>query len=211
MSPNPPRESARYLRACQDPFWQQVFAAELNYLQRHLRPGDRILSVGCGPALIEGGLVEHGFSVVGLDISQEAIAGAPDTLRTVVAPAEKMPFADATFDVVLFIVSLQFVDNVRQALIETTRVLKADGRVIVMLLNTGSAFYKAKTIQPGSYVGKLKHHHMEALEAAVAENFVTDSEYFLGITGDRIFVSSDPEVAALYVLRGQKRGTSQQD
>jgi ubiquinone/menaquinone biosynthesis C-methylase UbiE len=89
-------EAARYLQACQNPFWKQVFAAEHDYLRQHLRPGDEILSVGCGPALIERGLVEHGFAVVGLDVSREAIAGATDTLRTVVAPAEKLPFADGT-------------------------------------------------------------------------------------------------------------------
>lgn len=209
MNINPPpdqvSESARYLRACQDPFWQQVFAVELDYLRQHLRPGDKILSVGCGPAFIEAGLAEYGFAVTGLDVSREAIASAPDTLRTVVAPAEKMPFADAAFDVVLFIVSLQFVDNYRQALTEAARVLIVDGRIIAMLLNTGSAFYKTKSIQPDSYVGKLKHHNMGALQSAVAENFVTDGEYFLGIADGRILDSNDPDVAALYVVRGQKK------
>ena len=203
-------ESARYLRACQDPFWQQVLAAELDYLRQHLRSGDKIFSVGCGPAFIEAGLAEHGFSVVGLDVSRQAIAGAPDILRTVVAPAEKMPFAAAAFDVVLFIVSLQFVDNYRQALAEAARVLNADGRIIAMLLNTGSAFYQAKSIQPDSYVGKLKHYNMGALQSAVAETFVTDGEYFLGIADGRIFDSNDPAVAALYVVRGQKRGKTNQ-
>lgn len=197
-------EAARYLQACKNPFWRQVFAAELEYLLRHLRPGDEVLSVGCGPAIIEGGLAEHGFSIVGLDVSQDAIACVPDAVRTIVAPAEKMPFEEGVFDVVLFIVTLQFVENYRQALAEARRVLRPGGRVIVMLLNPVSNFFNAKHREVDSYVSHIKHLDLSALEATIAEHFVIDSEYFLGISDDRVFVSTDPAVAALYVVRGQK-------
>lgn len=203
---NSARETDRYLQACQKPFWRQVFAAECDYLRQHLLPEDKILSVGCGPAIIESGLVEHGLSVVGLDVSQAALACAPDTLRILIADAEKMPFDAEQFDVVLFMVSLQFVGNYRQALRESARVLKPGGRVMAMLLNPGSAFFKAKQAQADSYVCHIKHLDLSALEATIAENLVTESEYFLGISGDRVFVSTDPAVAALYVVRGEKGG-----
>ena len=197
-------ETARYLQACKNPFWRQVFKAELDYLLRHLRPGDEILSVGCGPAVIEKGLAEHGFSILGLDVSQEAIACAPDTLRTVVASAEKMPFADSEFEVVLFIVSLQFVENYRQALAEARRVLRPGGRVIAMLLNPASNFFQAKSAQVDSYVRKIRHSNLVDLEAAIAEGFEAQGEYFLGILDQRIFPSHDPGTAVLYVIRGIK-------
>jgi ubiquinone/menaquinone biosynthesis C-methylase UbiE len=123
-----------------------------------------------------------------------------------VAPAEQLPFADAVFDVVLFIVSLQFVENYRQAMSEARRVLKPAGRMIALLLNPASAFFKAKSILPDSYVGKIKHVDLRALESAVAEKFVADSEYFLGIIDERVFASDDPSVAALYAIRGHKMG-----
>lgn len=47
-------ESALYLASCQSPFWRKAFAAELDYLLRHLRVEDRVLSVGCGSAIISG-------------------------------------------------------------------------------------------------------------------------------------------------------------
>ena len=197
-------EAARYLQACKDPFWQQVFKAELDYLLHRLRPEDKILSVGCGPAIIESGLAEHGFSVVGLDVSQEAIACAPDTLRTLAADAENMPFEAAQFHVVLFIVSLQFIKNYRQALRETARVLLPGGRVIAMLLNPISDFFKAKQAEADSYVGKIKHIDLMALEGSIAEHFVTESEYFLGISGKSLIADMDPRVAALYVIRGKR-------
>jgi SAM-dependent methyltransferase len=198
------REAAGYLRACQNPFWQQVFAAELDYLRQHLRPGDEILSVGCGPALIERGLMEHGFAVVALDVSPEAIAGAPDILRTIVAPAEKLPFADAAFDVVLFIVSLQFVENDRQALSEARRVLRPGGRMIAMLLNPASAFFKRKQAEGDSYVGRIRHTDLHELESVSAEGFEVQGEFFLGIADNRVFSSREPGTAALYVIQGIK-------
>lgn len=195
-------EAASYLQACQNPFWQQVFAAELAYLRQHLRPGDEILSVGCGPALIEHSLAEYGFVVTGLDVSPQAIIGAPDTLRTVVAPAEQLPFAAAAFDVVLFIVSLQFIENYRQALSEASRVLRPGGRMIAMLLNPASAFFKRKQVETDSYVRRIRHTDLRKLESAIAERFESQGEFFLGIADGRVFPSREPETAALYVLRG---------
>jgi ubiquinone/menaquinone biosynthesis C-methylase UbiE len=143
--------------------------------------------------------------VLGLDVSQEAIACAPDSVRTIVAPAEKMPLADANFDVVLFIASLQFIENYRQALSETRRVLRPGGRVIAMLLNPASAFYKRNQAEPNSYMHWIRHTDLHKLEAAVAEGFEIQGEFFLGIADDRIFPSRDPETSALYVVEVIKR------
>lgn len=195
-------DSQRYLRACRSKFWSQVFAAESEYLLQHLHPGDKILSVGCGPAHIEGGLGEKGFFVVGMDISHGALAVAPGALKPILACAEKMPFADAAFDVVLFIVSLQFVENEWQAVAETARVLRPGGRIVAMLLNPASAFYRRKQTETDSYVHGIRHIDLCELESAIAERFETRSEFILGIDGPRIFPSTDPETAALYVVRG---------
>jgi len=197
-------ESERYLASCQSPFWRKIFAAELEYLLRHLRVEDRVLSVGCGPAIIESGLSAQGIAVTGLDVSREALACAPDSLRTIVAPAEKMPIEDSAFDAVLFIVSLQFMEDYRLALAEAARVLRPKGRIIVMLLNPASVFFHSKMAESDSYVGKIRHTDLSELETAMAERFSVQGEYFLGIVGQDIFPCADPGVAALYVLRGNK-------
>ncbi len=198
-------EAVRYRAACESAFWQKVFAAELAYLLPHLRPDDRIISVGCGPAILEGALAGQGFNVVGLDVSQEALCCAPDRVRTVVGSAEAMPFADASGDLVLFIASLQFIGDYRAALREAARVLKPDGRLIALLLNPASSFFKARYGNETSYVRKLKHTDLLAIEQAAADWFDTQGEYFLGILGDELCASVDPATAALYVLRGTKR------
>ena len=198
-------ETAQYLKSCKSEFWQKVFAAELDYLLQRLTPGDEILSVGCGPAHIESGLAAHGFMVVGLDVSREALACAPDSVRSVVAAAEEMPFPDAAFDVVLYIVSLQFIENYRTALEQTAQILKPGGRIIAMLLNPTSEFFKTRYASENSYVRKLRHTNLQGLEQVAAEWFDIQGEYFLGIDGEELFDSADSITAALYVIKGVKK------
>jgi len=201
-------EADRYRAACEKTFWQAVFAAELEFLLRYLRPKDAILSVGCGPAVIEGALLDRGFSVVGLDVSAQALQGAPDGLRTVAARAEEMPFAAGSFDVVISIVSLQFIENYQAAIAKIAQVLHPGGRVIVMLLNPRSRFFQGKQAEPDSYVRKIRHTNLALLERELAGHFALEGEYFLGVDGTEIFPSQDPATAALYVLRGVRGGTS---
>lgn len=205
---NQETEAARYRAACESTFWQAVFAAELEYLLRYLRPEDAILSVGCGPAVIEGALLDRGFSVVGLEVSAEALHGAPERLRTVVAGAEEMPFAAASFDVVIAIVSLQFIEDYQKAIANIAQVLRPGGRVIVMLLNPTSRFFRRKQSEPDSYMHKIRHTNLTLLERELARYFALEGEYFLGVNGTEIFPSQNPETAALYVLRGIQGGTS---
>jgi 2-polyprenyl-3-methyl-5-hydroxy-6-metoxy-1,4-benzoquinol methylase len=58
--------SEHYIASCRNEFWQKVFQLELEYLTRQLKGCRDILSVGCGPAIIEGGLARLGLDVTGL-------------------------------------------------------------------------------------------------------------------------------------------------
>ena len=167
-----------------------------------------ILSVGCGPAFIEGGLAARGFNVTGLDVSREALNCAPDRVRTVASRAEEMPFPDSSFDAVIYIASLQFVEDYRSALDRSASVLRPSGRILVMLLNPESGFFKSRYRDPGSYVSKIRHVDVKALERAAAQLFVLRTEYFLGVKAKEIFESADPADAVLYVMEGCKRAPS---
>ena len=193
-------ETKRYLKSCASDFWQRVFEAELQYLLQYLKPGDEILSVGCGPAIMERRLTEQGFLVVGLDVSRDALACAGDAIRAVAAPAEEMPFPDESFDVVLYIASLQFIDDYRTALQRTAAVLRPGGRLIALLLNPASVFFSERYADSESYVRKLKHTDLAAIEKAASELFETSGEYYLGVDGDRLFESNSPTEAALFIL-----------
>jgi len=195
----------RYLQACKTDFWKEVFKTELEYILRELEDAKDVLSVGCGPAIIETGLSEHGFNVTGLDISREALEQAPDSIRTVVGSAEDMDFADSCFDAVIYVVSLQFIEKYEEAVREAGRVLRPKGRILVMLLNPASEFFKEKAGDRRSYVSRIKHTNLEEIERTIAELFFVQTEYFLGIKGTEIFQSQDSNVASLYVIKGTKK------
>jgi SAM-dependent methyltransferase len=194
-----------YVQSCKTPFWQKVFQVEREYLVRHLQGTTDVLSVGCGPAIIEGGLSERGFRVTGLDISREALACAPDHVRKIVGRAEDMDFPASSFDAVIYVASLQFIEDYRKAIEKTAHVLRPNGKVIVMLLNPESAFFKERVRNPASYVTRIRHTNLPEIEAAIADCFCVETEYFLGVRGGEVFTSHDPAVAALFIIRGVRK------
>jgi len=195
----------KYLQSCKSGFWKEVFKAELDYILHELRGVKDVLSVGCGPAITEAGLAENGFRVTGLDISKEALEQAPDNIRKTAGSAEKMDFADCSFDAVIYVASMQFIERYKQAIKETVRVLRLGGKLLVMLLNPQSEFFKEKIKNPDSYINKIKHINLKEIEKVIAEYFFIKTEYFLGIKGESIFQSQDDNLASLYIIKGTKR------
>jgi SAM-dependent methyltransferase len=195
----------RYLESCRGDFWQRVFQLELEYLIDHLKGCRDVLSVGCGPAIIEGGLAKRGFNITGLDVSQEALNRAPDKVRTVAARAEDMSFPDSSFDAVIYVTSLQFLDDYRQALEKSASVLRPNGKIVAMLLNPASAFFRGRSRDPGSYVSRIKHTDQKAIEDAASGSFAVRTEYFLRVDGSKVSAAANENNAALYVILGTKR------
>ena len=194
-----------YFEICQLSFWKGVFEKEFLYLHKSLVGCKKILSIGCGPAVIESKLAERGFEVTGLDISQEALNGAPDSIRKIVGTAELLAFPDASFDAVIYIASLQFIDDYKKALSETARALVKKGKLIVLLLNTQSLYFNEHTKDPKSYMQKIKHKNLCSIENAITNDFDINTEYYMGITGEKIFESNDPILASLYIVNGVKK------
>jgi len=195
----------KYLQSCKTEFWKNVLKVELDYILQELKGAKDILSVGCGPAIIETGLAEHGFNITGMDISKEALAQAPDSTRTVVVSAENMAFRKCSFNAVIYVASLQFIEKYKEAIKRSVRVLKPGGKLLAMLLNPQSEFFKEKTNNPASYVKKIKHTDLREIERTIAQYFSIQTEYFLGIRGKEILESKNPDLASLYVIKGKKK------
>lgn len=198
----------RYVETCREVFWQDIFDFETRDLISRLTGCRDILSVGCGPAIIEGKLSEYGFNVTGLDVSAEALKCAPDGVRAFVGRAEDMPFTESSFDAVIYVASLQFIEDYQKALQQTSFVLRPDGRIIVMLLNPASNFFKDRISEPDSYVNLIRHRDLNIIESSMEEFFSTQTEYILGVRGTNVFKSNKPGEAALYVVVGRKTQTS---
>ena len=108
--------------------WEKVARAMVDHYG--IKPGDRILDVGCGKGflLYDFTLVVPGVEVVGIDVSDYAIANAKEEVkdRLRVGNANSLPFADGEFDLVYSINTLHNLHNydLDKALREISRVGK---------------------------------------------------------------------------------------
>ena len=126
---------ARLLSLGQDPRWRRFLVSRVGV------PRDAVvLDVATGTAAVAVELVRvYGCSVVGLDQSPEmlaaaratlAAAGLADRVRLVEGNAERLPFADASFDALTFTYLLRYVDDPRETLHELARVVRPGGTVV---------------------------------------------------------------------------------
>lgn len=105
-----------------------------------LRPGERVLDVACGTGVVARLAAERvgpSGTVAGLDAHPGMLAVArPSTpsgtkIAWYEASAEAIPLPDASFDVVLCQMGLQFMSSKVAALREMRRVLDRGGRILV--------------------------------------------------------------------------------
>jgi ubiquinone/menaquinone biosynthesis C-methylase UbiE len=97
-----------------------------------------VLEVGCGTGHFARWFAEKGYRVVGLDISPAMLSEARkrNGVSCLLAAAEKLPFADRSFDLVGLITTLEFVVDPQRALSEALRV--AGQGMILGVLNRHS-------------------------------------------------------------------------
>ena len=124
--------------------------------------GQRALDVGCGPGALTGVLVERvgAKAVSAIDPSQPFVEAAASRFPAVdvrLAPAEALPFADASFDAALAQLVVHFMADPAQGVGEMARVTRRGGLVAACVWDHGggrgplSTFWAAVlTLDPGA-------------------------------------------------------------
>ena len=97
----------------------------------------RVLDLGCGAGFLANDLAGRGHRVTGLDTTPEnlEVARAHGRATYVVGDARRVPFPDASFDVVCAMDLLEHVDDPDAVIAEAARVLVPGGRLFFHTFN----------------------------------------------------------------------------
>ncbi|MEZ0344467.1 MAG: methyltransferase domain-containing protein [Caldimicrobium sp.] len=107
--------------------YKPVYLSEIEAIRPHLVKG-LSLEIGVG----SGRFAEPLRIDFGLDPSTEMLKLAKNRkIKVIKGVAERLPFKNESFDLILMVVTICFLDDPEKALFEVKRVLKPQGRIII--------------------------------------------------------------------------------
>ncbi len=138
--------------------------------------GASILEVGCGDGRVAFKLAPFCAEYIGIDLDPELIRVANETARQtnhgerakfLQMDALAMDFPSASFDLVIFLWSLQMISDPSLAMQEAARVLRPGGRAIVWGISSDNAYERiANSIVPYATNIDPRKHYEEPIEKA---------------------------------------------
>jgi SAM-dependent methyltransferase len=103
------------------------------------QPGEHILDLGCGDGQLTAKLANAGARVEGVDASPSMVAAARERgIAVTEAPAEALPYDDASFDAVFSNAALHWVRDQDAMMAQVRRVLRGGGRFVAEMGGHGN-------------------------------------------------------------------------
>jgi methionine biosynthesis protein MetW len=109
-------------------------------IKDYIKPGKRILDLGCNDGVVAEYLESIGLNAVGFDISERSLGMAKQRgLRKLVLGnvESPLPFEDSSFDIVWWGDNVEHLFEPLKTLKEIDRILKNDGLLFLSFPNTG--------------------------------------------------------------------------
>ncbi len=133
-----------------DLWYRTEFGRYADKLERKLilkfagpKKGEKVLDVGCGTGIYALTFTKMGLEVTCLDMSKRMLDIAKKKSKdmdVILGNVREIPFKDNTFDLIVGVTLIEFLDEPEKAVKEMRRVLKQNGRLILGVLNKFSLF-----------------------------------------------------------------------
>jgi len=145
------------------PLGKEILEREASFMAGHLYGIS--VSIGCGTGIIEKRVMEiKNVEIIGVERDEEMVRVAKGRINIIKGDASHLPFIDDSLDGIAFITSLEFIKDYKKALEEAKRVLKKDGRMVAIVLNTSSSYFQ-EMYEKGGYVKKhIKNMDVDKIE-----------------------------------------------
>ena len=102
--------------------------------------------------------------------------------------------------------TLEFLDDYEKAVREMARVTKPKGKILVMMLNPESEYFREEMEKPEAYYKRIKHVDPREIKDHLSRFYtITKEVKFLGIKGKRVFDTDETRYAGLHVVAGIKK------
>jgi len=124
------------------------------------KPGEKALDVGVGTGIFAVELMKHGTEITGIDVSGKMleIARSKGVRNVALGDAVSLDFPDESFDLVVSITALEFIEECDRAISEMVRVCKKGGRVVVGTLGSGSLWALKRSRAARKDAGSIFRH-----------------------------------------------------
>jgi len=147
----------KYDRWFETPIGGLVRHYESRLINDMLQPGagERILDAGCGTGVFTRDLLDAGAEVTGLELSFPMLRRAGSKaagyhFRMVQGDLRRLPFDENSFDKVVSVTAIEFVEDAKGAMGELFRVTRPGGWIVVASLNSLSPWAVRRKADAGT-------------------------------------------------------------
>ena len=119
-------------------FWTPVFRSDYFYLSD--MPAGRVLEIGCGSGGFLSAIAQRGWQATGLDFDPAAIAMVREQTNVSASVGElrSINYDNGHFDAIVMNNVIEHVWNPQETLTECYRILRPEGRLVILTPNSGS-------------------------------------------------------------------------
>ncbi len=180
-----------------------TYGNPVSFVDRHVTKKSRVLDVGCGVGAISLHMANNGTSVVGVDISENAISAARedaerfglDNATFLAGNATDLEF-DEEFDVVVCFDVLEHIEDDHLLLRNFNRFLRPDGKLLLRAPSDTAPMHKLRLFlrQHDGFdrqAGHLRRYSIDSIESLLetAGFRLFETEYVEGFLRNFIFTT----------------------